>query len=170
MTLTPLQRRIGLGCTAALAIAMTVVIGDDRPVPVESSRPVAGVESSAERSAGKAEQPARIELTKLARLPPAADGVDVFAAKSWTRPQAAVAAKPSPPVPPAAPPLPFEYIGQLEGREGVSVILSLGGEFVTAKAGQQLGDDYRLETVSPEELTFVYLPLGERQSLSAEAR
>jgi hypothetical protein len=170
MKLTPLQRRIGLGCAAALTIAMTVVTGDDRPVPVESPAPPAGVETYGDRSTVKAEQPARIELTRLARLAPAAEGVDVFAAKSWNRPRAVVAVKLPPPEPPAAPPLPFEYVGQMEGREGVNVFLSRGGEFVTAKAGQQLDDDYRLETVSPQELIFVYLPLGERQTLSAEAR
>jgi len=66
--------------------------------------------------------------------------------------------------------MPFQYVGQIEGREGPTVLLSRGEESFSVKAGEPIDNDYRLEAVAGETLTIVYLPLNERQTLIPEAR
>lgn len=165
MKLTSRQLRIARGCALALAVAVTAVFGDNEPQPAEQQAvPVASVEP---RASAVAEKPAQITLEKLNRTPPAADGVDLFASKSWYAPPPRVQAKPAPAPQPTAPPLPFRYVGQLEGKDGLVVFLARGSDLLSVKPGEQLDPNYRLETVTPERLTLVYLPLGERQTLAA---
>ena len=182
------QRRIGLGCALLLAIAMTVV-GDDKSIQVETPKPPpqmpgepayikaapgepASVEAAGEpaRIDAAPERPARIEVAKLARVPPAAEGVDVFAAKSWSKPTVVRTAVAPPPSQPVAPPMPFQYVGRIEGREGPTVLLSRGEESFSVQAGEPIDADYRLESVTEERLTIVYLPLHERQTLDPEPK
>jgi hypothetical protein len=159
------QRRVALGCALLLAIALTVV-GDDKSIPVETPKP----HSPGPAFAAVPEKPVRIEVAKLARVPPAADGVDVFAAKSWAKPATVREAVTPPPPQPVAPPMPFQYVGRIEGREGPTILLSRGGESFSVKAGEPIDNDYRLDSVTGEALTIVYLPLNERQTLVAEPK
>ena len=169
MTLTSTQRRIALVVALAVTIAGSTVFGDNEPVPVTepAAAPVASESAPAAKRLESADRPTRLALEKLNRTPPAADGVDLFAAKSWYAPPPAQVMIPTPPPKPTAPPLPYSYVGKLEGKDGLIVFLARGDELLSAKPGAQLDKDYRLEAVSPEQLTFVYLPLGERQMLSA---
>jgi hypothetical protein len=172
------RRRVGLGCALLLAIAMTVV-GDDKSIQVETPKPPSGASrepasvtmpENPARIEVAPDTPARIEVAKLSRVPPAADGVDVFAAKSWTKPAVVRAAITPLSLQPVAPPVPFQYVGQIEGREGPTILLSRGAESFSVKAGDPIDNDYRLESVAGETLTIVYLPLNERQTLSPEPR
>jgi hypothetical protein len=179
MMLSVAQRRIGLGCALLLAIAMTVV-GDDKSIQVETPKPpprMPGEPAYIKAAPGEPayieaapERPARIEVAKLARVPPAAEGVDVFAAKSWSKPTIVRAAVAPLPLQPVAPPMPFQYVGRIEGREGPTVLLSRGEESFSVKAGESIDADYRLESVTEERLTIVYLPLNERQTLDPEPK
>ena len=165
MKLGVVQRRVGLGCALLLAIALTVV-GDDKSISLETPKP----HSAGPVSAAVAEKPVRIEVAKLSRVPPAADGIDVFAAKSWAKPAAVRQAFTPPPPQPVAPPMPFQYVGRIEGREGPTILLSRGGESFSVKAGEPIDNDYRLDSVTGEALTIVYLPLNERQTLVPEPK
>ena len=170
MKLTVRQRRTLLAVLLGTSVAVTVLSGEnpqpqarvgevERPI-MEEPPVVTGQVSSPKPQA------IRIEVDKLARAPLAEGGQDVFAARSWQP-----ARRPAPvavvvPAPPVAPPLPFEYVGQMDGREGQAAYLSREGEFIVAKAGDVLGD-YRVEAVSSDTVTFTYLPLNERQVLAA---
>lgn len=165
MMLTVKQRRIGLGSALALTVAVTAVFGENEPAPGE---PAAAVTTAAQPTASSATEtsPALITLDKLNRAPPAAEGIDLFASKSWVPPPPPVViAKPATPPKPTAPPLPYSYVGQMEGKDGFMVFLARGNDLLSVRPGEQLGPDYRLEAVSPEQITFVYIPLGERQTL-----
>jgi hypothetical protein len=167
MTLTVAQRRIGLGCAVLLAIAMTVA-GDDKSIQLETPKRLAPGPGG-QGSVAAPEKPERIEVAKLSRVPPAADGVDVFAPKS--RNKASVVRNAIAPLPqPVAPPMPFQYVGQIEGKDGPTVLLSRGAESFSVRAGEPIDPDYRLETVTAQALTIVYLPLNERQTLNPEAK
>lgn len=165
--LTATQRRIGLGFVLLFAIGLTV-IGDGRSIPVEEPKP-ASIGQTQPAAAAIAQKPVRIEVAKLSRVPPAADGIDVFAPRIRTKPSAVREAI-APPPQPVAPPMPFQYVGQIEGREGPTVLLSRGEESFSVKAGEPIDNDYRLESVADETLTIVYLPLNERQTLSPEPK
>ena len=147
-----------------LAIVLTVV-GDDKSIPVEAPKT-----ASPSPSPTGPDKPVRIELAKLSRVPPSADGIDVFAARTWHQPTT-VRQTVAPPAPqPVAPPMPFLYVGQIAGREGPTILLSRGAESFAVKAGEPIDNDYRLESVAGEELTIVYLPLNERQILVPEPK
>ena len=45
-----------------------------------------------------------------------------------------------------------------------------GSENYSVKPGDRLGDQYRLEELTETHATFVYLPLGERQTLVLRSR
>jgi hypothetical protein len=173
MIVTVAQRRIGLSCALLLAIALTVM-GDDKSaivaLPKRVDRPDASLAdpASAARAAAVNPESTPIVVAQLNRDPPQSQGVDAFAARRWTTPRSARAAAVPPPAAPVAPPLPFEYTGRIEGREGPTFLLSRGPESFAVHAGETIDADYRLETVSADTLTFVYVPLNERQTLSAE--
>lgn len=168
MTLKPDHRRIVLTGTLAATIAVTLVFGENNPPPGE--RVIVSALEPSRVNLPPAPKPVRIEMEKLARMPPTTGGSDPFAAKSWAPQRTAARVIPPPESVPAAPPLPFEYVGQMEGRDGLVAYLAREGEFLSAKAGDALGADYRLESVSPEALTIVYVPLNERQTLSAKVQ
>lgn len=174
--LTATQRRIGLGCALLFAIVMTV-IGDDKSMPGDPTvrRPPEAADASsadardkASRAGAAPQKSDRIELAKLDRVAPAAGGVDVFAPKSWAGPRVSRAPVQVEAAPPVAPPLPFQFVGRIRGREGPTILLSRDAESFSVKAGEPIDENYRLESISGETLTIVYLPLGERQILNTE--
>jgi len=171
MTISKTARQILLGSALLLAIVLTVV-GDDASSLKEPAKesPGAGVELPAESKTRIDSAPERVaiaELAKLTRVPPEAAGVDVFAAVARPRPQAVRAAVPLP-LQPVAPPLPFRFVGRIEGREGPTILLARENESISVKVGEPIDGDYRLESANDSALTIVYLPLGERQTLSQE--
>ena len=166
-------KRIGLGCALLLAIALTVM-GEDKSTVVEAPKrsvqpePTMGKPLSVARAPGVNTDATPIVVSRLNRDPPLAQGVDAFAPHRWTAARPIRKMEAPPPPAPVAPPLPFEYAGRIEGREGPTFLLSRGPESFAVHAGEAIDGDYRLETVSADTLTFVYLPLNERQTLSAE--
>lgn len=81
-----------------------------------------------------------------------------------------VAAPPPPPPPPTAPPLPFVAVGSLSGAEvtGGSPVAFLRQQdqaILVVQPGQAIGTTYRVESISPQRIELVYLPLMQRQSL-----
>lgn len=79
-------------------------------------------------------------------------------------PPAAVAAPP-----PTAPPLPYRYLGRLEGGEGgTTVFLAEGASPQARPLAVRAGDrisQYQVEEVSARGMTLIYLPLNQKQQL-----
>ena len=76
-----------------------------------------------------------------------------------------------PPPPPAvqkttAPPLPFQYLGQLQEGDAVSAFLAVMGQQIIAREGDVINGSYRVEHIRPGVIEMTYLPLNEKQSLS----
>jgi hypothetical protein len=82
-------------------------------------------------------------------------------------PPAPPAPPPPPPPPPKAPPLPFTFVGGIEDRKAPrpTVFLSKGDRLLIVGKGDLIDNLYRVETIGPREIVFVYLPLDERQVL-----
>jgi hypothetical protein len=76
---------------------------------------------------------------------------------------------PPPPPSPAVPTLPFLAIGSLTGAEIAGgrpvAFLQQHDQLLVVHAGQSIGDTYRVESITPQRIEFVYLPLMQRQSL-----
>ncbi|HUG78665.1 MAG TPA: hypothetical protein VML57_14380 [Burkholderiales bacterium] len=143
---------------AALALAASVVAGREKPtLELDAPRP------APPKSAAAA--PA-LDLAGLERRLAEGAGADLFAPRSFAPP--AAPAKPKPRVAaerPGAPPLPFAYVGKMLEDGKLTVFLARGEESLSVAAGERIGDEYRVESVSEHEITFVYLPLKTRQSL-----
>jgi hypothetical protein len=85
---------------------------------------------------------------------------DPFAARSWAPPPVV-----RPPEAPRAPPLPFVYLGKMLDGTRVTAFVSMGANTHLLHIGDTLRE-YRVEEISPREITFVYLPLNQKQRLS----
>ena len=74
-------------------------------------------------------------------------------------------AKEPPPLPPSAPPLPFTYMGKMQDGPVITVFVSQGGRNHVLHSGDNLAG-YRVDNITPTDITFVYLPLNEKQRLT----
>lgn len=72
---------------------------------------------------------------------------------------------PPPPPKPSAPPLPFSYLGQVDGSEQVIVYLTQGEEVFSVRPGERFAQFYRLDEVRKNKLVILYMPLSVRQYL-----
>lgn len=139
-----------------LAAVAGVVTGRERPA----------LEVIEERSAPRIERDAPIDLSKLARGAAGLPQSDPFAPRDFgPAPARAAAAAPRPEVPP----LPFAYVGKVieDGKQEVYVMR--GDELITVARGQKIGNEYRVERITPTGITFTYLPLKTRQTLDLPA-
>lgn len=97
---------------------------------------------------------------------------DLFAARSWkaapapgTVTEQSVVATPVVQVP-TAPPLPFQFVGRLDDRSDLQVFLQSGEKIYVVRKGDVIDETWRIERISKEELSLVYLPLHLSQTLS----
>ncbi|MGO4313457.1 hypothetical protein AB4Z35_27020 [Pseudomonas sp. KB_15] len=97
---------------------------------------------------------------------------DLFAARSWKAAPAlgTVTEQPVDVTPvvqvPTAPPLPFQFVGKLDDRSDLQVFLQNGEKIYVVRKGDVIDQTWRIERISNEELSLVYLPLHLSQTLS----
>ena len=150
-----------LGVSAALAWAPDHWFGQQDSVAAFAGKPtVSAVPTSPVGAGSPANRPEQASR-------------DLFPTQQWTRPQtlATVTEQPVVPVPvvvaaPTAPALPFEFIGRMGDRDDLQIFLQSGEKLYVVRQGDVIEDTYRLDRVSASELSLVYLPLHQSQTLS----
>ena len=151
--------RIGIALTGVAVVAGAVALlytqGQPAPVTKGSSAAPSAQAAAEERFAAL---PSRQAIGKPRGEP--------FGARSWTpaapkRPQVAQA-----PPKPMAPPLPYRIAGQVSHDGVMQVVLARDDRVFTVREGETLDNVYRIESITPDTVTFVYLPLDERQQLA----
>jgi len=181
LRLDAIPRRDAILSILALALAATVVVGnDDRsktvPASAEAPPPKSG-------PVGKASEATRVtaaddlDLASLHRAKREGTIPDVFGAKAWLPPAAASVVAPvvaksarePPPPPPAPPELPFRYVGKMVEDGNPKIFLASGDKDYTAVAGEVIEGIYRVEEVTESSVTFTYVPLDARQVLTIES-
>lgn len=97
---------------------------------------------------------------------------DLFASRSWkaapvlgTVIEQPVTVTPEVQVP-TAPPLPFQFVGRLADRSDLQVFLQSGEKIYVVRKGDVIDETWRIERISDEEMSLVYLPLHLAQTLS----
>lgn len=85
---------------------------------------------------------------------------DPFQTIAWYVPPKPQAVKPPRP---QAPPVPYKYFGKMMEGDVPRAFLYQGDNVVVAKVGDVLANKYRVENISPENVSLTYLPLGTRQ-------
>lgn len=140
---------------AALALAAGMVAGREKPAMelVEHTR--------------RTVQPVDVDLdmSGLERPQGATPSADPFARKTFARAQPGETAKRAAP---AAPPLPFRYIGKLVEDGRLEVILLRGADHITVAEAGPLDAEYRVDEVSEKRIAFTYLPLNASHVLELE--
>jgi len=151
--MTPLIRKVLLGITVAGTVA-SLVAGREQPAQ-QVVEPVQRVDTRI-RTADD------IDLSKLESRAGGEVKNDAFAPRSFTPAPSAEA--PARAARPEAPPLPFRYIGKMQDGGKLAVFLANGEESIVASAGQKIGD-YRVDSITEDEVRFTYLPLKTKQVL-----
>lgn len=169
--------RFVCACGALLALC-----GAPTPVVAQTVSPAAPASNPSSRAlgadGGRSSANTSLDTGALKqRVPPDAKARDAFAKKSWfvapPPPPPAPQHTPPPPAappPPQAPPLPFKYIGRLHESADRTVWYLLQGErFIVAATGELIDTVYRIEGAEAGQLSFRYLPLDQRQTLTIGA-
>jgi hypothetical protein len=151
---------------AVLALIASVVAGREKP-----AEPAAEPAARMDARIRPAEQD--LDLSQLFR-PAQAEAenhaVDPFARRSFA-PKAEAA--PHAPQAPAVPPLPFRYVGKMIEDGELQVFLARGEESFSLRGGQKKGqkvdEQYRVDKVTENRVTFTYLPLKTQQTLEIPA-
>lgn len=166
---SPRQRWLILGALLLGTVTAAVFVEDD-PAPSEPAERPAKRKTApnSEAVAGTA------TMAALALPPPDAgeqetkaenaetpESIDPFRTKTWY-----IAPPPPPPPKPRAPPLPFQFLGQLIEDDEVRVFINHQGRHLVVKAGDVINGAYTVEAISPGQVVFVYQPLQERQVLT----
>ncbi|ATE60492.1 hypothetical protein [Thauera sinica] len=165
-------RKWRLGAALALTLAATLwaaLQGGDEP----ANAPPSSRRAAAAAGAGGAPAPAATRVAapaialpglpdEPARQALAAEGANFVAPLSFR------AAPPPPPPPsrPAAPPLPFRYIGVIVEDGKRCALVMEGDQLRMLRGGDEIAGRYRVERIDEARIEFVYLPLKQRQSLS----
>jgi hypothetical protein len=145
----------------ALCIAGSIaVLGPDEKIAVvqAAASPVVVPTSPANLPAAL---PRRQTLAKLR--------ADPFAPRSWTPPAASTvvhAAAVAAPTQPAAPPNPYRFAGSVQHGGTIKVVLAAGERIHVVKRGEVIDGLYRVDAVSRNAATLVYLPLGLEHQLA----
>lgn len=109
---------------------------------------------------------ALVPRNQLVRAPDEAappESRDLFAIRTWSPP--AISPAPSVEASPAAPPLPYVYVGKKHEERSWEVYLVRGDQTFIVRDGQTIEGQYKVEHIAPPVLTLTYLPLGQTQSL-----
>lgn len=158
------RRWLGFGAVLVAALAIRVGVSTSQPTPAEI---VGAVERPQAAQMLKRDEAARAAPQwSLDRSPIATPAFDPFASRAQPPP----ALPPPPPVVaeaprPSAPPLPFKYMGRLNGDHVNAVFVTHENRVLTIESGEQIEGNYRVESIGETEIVFTYLPLAERQVL-----
>jgi hypothetical protein len=88
-------------------------------------------------------------------------GVDLFPAPG--RVTAETQGVKTAPSPPAAPPLPFRFIGRVYQEGETQAYVARGAKVYAVKKGDVVDNDYRVEKLGATEMVFMHIPSGSRQ-------
>lgn len=128
--------------------------------PAQASSTMAVPATAPEESAASASV-AAAEITLAPETPVALAVTNVFPAQTWQPPPP----PPPPPPQPTAPPLPFQYGGQLvQGEERFVFLLQQKRQHIV-RVGDAIDNLYRVEAIVPGRIEFTYLPLKQKQEL-----
>ena len=162
----PALRRTLLG--AALGVAAWLVffadppLGDSGIAEPAGSRGEGNANSSAARAANEP-----IEILELRPRVASTAKSTLFGSTAWvTPPKPAPAPPPPPPPPPRAPQLPFGFIGKRFDGVRWEVFVSRGADTLILHENDLVDGTYRIDSIHPPQLSVVYLPLNEKQSLA----
>src|SRR5213596_3549150 len=130
--------------------------------PTSAKAPTSGASGDPEHAAAPASEPQQPGIPARSALGRIA--ADPFSAQSWL-PRRKPAVVSSAPPEPVTPPLPYRFAGQFHRESGIEVYVARGEEVFPVKEGDTLDGQYKIDSVSATEVSFIFLPSGARQTL-----
>lgn len=88
-----------------------------------------------------------------------------FGPRSWASAARVGPAAPVAAEKPAPPPMPYRIAGQVMHDGSRQVVLAAEDRVITVREGDRLDDLYRVESIRPDGVTLVYIPLDAREQL-----
>jgi hypothetical protein len=134
---------------------VALVATGEGALPARTDAPVAAAGTAGPREGGE------IELERLKQRAPAREFGEMFPARQPELPPE-MKRKPEPP---RAPPLPFQFFGRMVENGTTMVFLNRQDDVFAVKAGDTIGNTYRVEEINGSEIVLTYLPLKQRQTL-----
>jgi hypothetical protein len=158
---------------AELTRAAEIATARARVVAAARARGIA-VTAKAVAATQAADKAASAAVPTSARVADASKAGAIFSTHSWyvaPPPPAYVAPPPPPPPPPpTAPPLPFVFLGSYTPSGDATVFFMTRGDRVyDIKVGDTVDGIYLVESAKGGQLTFLYKPLNQRQTLATGA-
>ncbi|MDO9197001.1 hypothetical protein [Rhodoferax sp.] len=149
------------GIVLAVALAATIVASLFDVSALDAVEPQTAGVAAAATAAPAPPKPLIAEVAQPLRAPFESQAADLFAVRSW---------QPPPPPPrkaeaPKAPPLPFRYLGKVLDDAEIMVFLEQSARTHLVRKGDLLAD-YKVDEITTSGMTFVYVPLNEKQSLT----
>ena len=166
------QHILGVLLFATVVAAVFAPDPQGTAVVAPKERKTAAVQTAtpAVREIGRQQSTADIDVLKIRGREGEEDMKSIFTRPHWLaapEPERVVAPviEAPPPVQEQAPPLPFRVMGRYieDGQE--IIFLQYNDQALLARVGEQLLDQYRIESLAGGVMTIVYLPLNERQVL-----
>jgi hypothetical protein len=150
---------------AVVAGARLLATGTESPERAGVVIARAGPAQPSERLSAPRE-PLPLELPRRPHLAPVVR--DLFPGAAPPPPAPAARAEPEAvPAPPAAPALPFTFVGSFESEGGhIVYYLAEAEKLHLVRTGETLNGAYRVESAAPDRLELIYLPLAVRQTLA----
>ncbi|HJT51320.1 MAG TPA: secretion system X translation initiation factor [Nitrosospira sp.] len=105
-----------------------------------------------------------LNLERLERRKFSSQAGAIFGSQSWVPPPPPPALEK--PRPPSPPPLQFKYLGKVIEGEETRVFLALADRNYIVKPGERINNQYRIDGVNDQAVTFTYLPLNAKQVLA----
>ncbi|MDP1557404.1 MAG: hypothetical protein Q8K59_07150 [Nitrosomonas sp.] len=173
------KRKTLLGVALLATLLAVVWVGEEEEEAIIDSVPTAQPTRVASGQARNNERNTveYLAIDQLGQRKFNAKAGELFKSTSWVPqharlelPQATIVRQeiqpPAPPPAPTPPPLPFKYIGKAIAENETWVFLSQSGENHIAKLGGHIDNQYRIDAVNDEAVTFTYLPLNTKQTLT----
>jgi hypothetical protein len=157
-----------LGAALAGTVYASLMTDDGGPPPAKAAAPQATLQA----------------LVSVTRTPPSddeqgdAENGDPFAPRNWTPPapppEPVKVLTSAPPVaevivPQGPPPLPYQFMGRMNGSDDQVVYLGRGDQALVARAGEVLESTYKVINIGAAQIEFEHIPTGQRQTLSLQS-
>ena len=174
------KRKLILGVALVVTLIAVVLVDEEDELDNlnQTIQPAQSTRSSSTRENKQEYLSTYIDIDQLGKRQFSAQAGDLFASQSWApkRPQITpqqqaemmqqrMQAKAPPPAP-TPPPLKFKYIGKAIDGNKTWVFLTDNDENYVTRIGQNVDEQYRLDTINDEEVMLTYLPLDAKQTLA----
>lgn len=165
------KRRLLLGGALAATVVATVLAPDPDQAVVAAAGPAAAPASPSTSGVATQVRDARTPEEILGIRPRhKGDAPSAFQPRQWAKPASKPRViRPVAKVQPAdakAPPLPFKVLGQYVDGDEPAVFLQFNEKTLVVKSGESVDENYRIESIAQGKITFLYVPLAEKQTLA----